>query len=310
MPAVRPSLWSGLSSAPVRPVPRDLAHRYIAYRRATSRPSVVPRLQSTVARWVVWLAQRDLEPQQATLANVHDFVATWPWATNTKRQAISDLRTFHRWLVDEGHAPSNPWDRIRGPRRPRTIPRVAAPEEMRAVDQALARASVRDARDRAVVAFLWATGARSAEARGLRMADLDLAGRRATVHGKGDKDRAVFLDAEAIASLAIWLRVRGSWAPPSSPWVFVGRHGKNLGATALRDLLLRATDRGGLARRLNPHALRHGFATDMLGRGVNLRVLQELLGHASLATTERYLHVSPDALRAEYDRARGAPPKP
>jgi site-specific recombinase XerD len=301
MPATRPSVWSGLSSAPA-PV-RDLAERYLAYRRANSSPATVQRLRGIVARWIVYLLQRGLAPAAATRAEADDFCATWPWAPNTKRQAICDLRTFHAWLVEEGHQARNPWRGVRGPRRPVRIPRVLMGEELAAMDGALARASVRDARDRAMLAFLRATGCRSGEMRSLGMADLDLGRRRAIVRGKGDKERYVFLDEPAVAAIQLWLRVRDAWAPSAAGLVFVGRHGGRVNPTVLRDALLRAAGRAELNRHVHAHVLRHTFASRMRERGVDLRVLQEMLGHADLSTTQIYTHVAPRQIQREYDRA-------
>jgi integrase/recombinase XerD len=277
---------------------RDVVERYIAVRRRTkSRPTVI-RDRSIVCRWAAWCVEHDVDVLRAREADAEDFMATWSWSAGTKRQAISDLRTFYRWLVRHELASRNPWDYVDGPRRPRRLPVPLSDEELAAIYGAAYRPTVRDIRDRAMIFLIIESGARVGEVRSLDMDKLNLDRGYAMVRGKGDKDRIIYFDGRAADALRRWLQVRHLWAPSPGGPVFVGRHGRRIGYTACRDAMLRTEQRAGLRRHVNPHLLRHTFATDALEAGVDLRAVQELLGHANLSTTQIYLHVSPSRLQA------------
>lgn len=284
-------------------VAKDPLERYLRYRAANSSPLTVVRIRYTLRRWLIWLGDRGIAPEAAQTSHAIDFISQWPWSASTVRQAISALRSYYGWMVDEEVIDRNPFGRIKGPRKPVRIPRVLSEEEMAGLRAAANEPTVRDLRDRALIAFLRASGARIGEARGLDVDDLHIGNRSAIVMGKGGKERVVFLDAEACRHLSAWLAYgRPVWGGTECGPVFLGRHGRRVPYTACRDALLRAEQRSGIGRHLHPHLLRHTFATQMLDAGADLRVIQELLGHASVATTEIYTHVSPVRLRAEYDR--------
>jgi site-specific recombinase XerD len=286
---------------------RHRAHlvRYFAYRVAIASggATTVSRLRGQVLRWSLFLAERGLDLEAATRADAVDYMATWPWSAATKRQSIYDLRALHEWLCEQGAATSNPWRGIKGPRKPHRIPRVLDVTELERIDRALARPTVRDLRDRALVSFLRATGCRIVEAQRLDLRDLDLDKREAVVTGKGDRQRIVFLDPEAVLAMRAWLSLgRHVWASSPTGPVFVGRHGQRINKTVCRDALIRAEQRAGLGRHVHPHLLRHTLATEMLENGADLRAIQEVLGHADLSTVQVYTHVARGKLREVYDR--------
>lgn len=280
----------------------DFFDRYIGYRRTVSRPSTVERIRYTLQKWKAFLGEKS--PAEATREDVDLFLSRLSAKPSTIARTISDLRCFYAWMNDRGLAETNPWSVVPRPRIGRRIPMVLRREDVDRLLRAADCISIRQIRDRAMIAFLWSTGCRVGELISLDLSNVDLDRRRAVVRGKGDKERVVLFDETTARLLGLWIRnARTIWASPSTNAVFVGRHGRRITYTAVRDALIRAADRARLGRRVHPHLLRHSFATYLLERGVDLRVIQQLLGHADLSTTQIYTHVSDRRLRDAYDRA-------
>jgi integrase/recombinase XerD len=220
-------------------------------------------------------------------------------------RAIAAVRSVHRFCVDEGFLASDPTEEIGGPRVPQGIPKALTESEVGALLDAIPGDGPRPVRDRAILETLYAGGLRISELVGLDLVDLDLHDGFVRVLGKGSKERVVPLGRGARDALgeylaggrpelqrdarvaALFLNARGGRLTRQGAWLIVRRAG----------------DRAGLAGRLFPHVLRHSCATHMLDRGADIRVVQELLGHASLSTTQVYTKVSPERLRAVYDAA-------
>jgi integrase/recombinase XerC len=219
----------------------------------------------------------------------------------TRARKLAALRSWLDHLARTGQLPGNPADGIRAPRRCPPLPRAL---DQGQVEQLLAGGGRRTIRDQAVLEILYGGGLRRAELAGLDLEDLDLAAGTALVRGKGKKERVCPLG-KAVEALRTWLAVR----PPSATTdncgyrVFPGRFGGGLGTSAIARIVGRAAAAAGLGH-VHPHQLRHSYATHLLERGADLRVIQELLGHASVATTAIYAQVSPAAMRQAYDKAR------
>lgn len=227
-------------------------------------------------------------------------------APRSLARRISAVRSFFRWLEEAGRREGNPAEGLRTPRRPRHLPEVLTPAEVARLLEAPdpRRAAWRVARDRALVETLYSTGARVAELAGLDLRDLDLAEGTALLRGKGRKERLAGIGRpcrealEAYLDAAARARVRRDPRP-----LFVNRHGQRLTPRGVARALAQRVARAGLARRVSPHTLRHCFATHLLEAGANLREVQELLGHASVATTQVYTHLTLDRLVRIYERA-------
>lgn len=219
----------------------------------------------------------------------------------------SSARTFTAWLVTRGLAETDPGARLASPRVRRTLPTVLAADEAAALMEHAAVASD-DAdpvaiRDRAVLELLYATGMRVSEACALDLADVDRQGRTVRVLGKGSKVRVVPFGRAADDALGAWLEARAQLATGRSGGaLFLGRRGGRVDPRTVRRSVT-ALARQAQVAAIAPHALRHTAATHVLEGGADLRTVQELLGHASLATTERYTHVSVERLRREFARA-------
>ncbi len=284
----------------------DPAKRYAAYRRSVSAPGTVTRIESILSRWESFCSIRK-GILDATTEDVADFIAaSCRLSASTRSGQIYTLRTFYRWLIGQGIVSSNPWDGVAVPRIPGRIPRVLSDDEMQAIEHATRQVnSTRSLRDKALILFLRDTGCRVGEAIGLNLNDVNLRNNQAIVLGKGNKERIVFFRQECSDTMHAWITIgRPRWASGTGP-VFVGRHGDRICYTACRDALIRAEKMADIGRHVNPHLLRHTFATDALESNVDLRSLQIMLGHERLDTTATYLHVSSQRLREQYDRIRG-----
>ena len=293
-------------------------------------PNTRRSYETAVGAYLDWLDERGVDWRRPSRADLRAYLAHLGarGARSSTAQRLAAIRSFHRHAARDGLAAGDPWGAIATPRLPRRLPRVLEVEQVEAllavVDEELAaagedggsRAAIATAlalRDRALVETAYAAGLRISELAAADLGSLELRRGEIRVMGKGRKERVGLLGRPAREALAAYLedgrpvlvelRPAGTDAPTE---VFLNHRGRPLGVRGLRyrlDLLRR---RAGLPDGVSPHTLRHSFATHLLDGGADLRVVQELLGHESLATTQVYTHVSPTRLRAAY---RGAHPR-
>jgi integrase/recombinase XerD len=220
-------------------------------------------------------------------------------------RALAAVRSFHRFCVEEGLLDDDPSGDVGAPRVPQGIPRALTEAEVDALLGAVPGDGPRPRRDRAILEVLYAGGLRISELVGLDLGDVDLYDGLVRVLGKGSKERVVPLGRSAREAVGDYLttgrpelsgRVR-------STAMFLNARGGRLTRQGAWLIVRAAGDRAGLQGRLYPHVLRHSCATHMLDHGADIRVVQELLGHASLSTTQVYTKVSPERLRAVYEAA-------
>jgi len=231
------------------------------------------------------------------------------YAPASVARALVAVRSFHRFCLDEGFVDEDPSEEIGAPRVPQGIPKALTEAEVEALLGAVEGDDPRALRDRAILETLYATGVRISELVGLDRADLDLEDGLVRVLGKGAKERVVPIGRTAREVLAEYLW-RGrpelerpvTRTVPGDPLLLNARGGR-LTRQSCWKIVSAAGERVGLAGRLSPHVLRHSCATHMLEHGADIRVVQELLGHASLSTTQVYTKVSPERLRAVYELA-------
>lgn len=230
----------------------------------------------------------------------------------TLARKIAALRSFYRFLVRRGLTKENPATALRTPKTRKTLPRFLTVEDAARVVDApkddAHRPETLTLRDRAMLELLYGSGLRVGELAALTLARLELGEGLARVVGKGDKERLVPLGAPCRAALADYLAVRCELRHPKSQEqhataLFLGRRGTALSVRAIQNVVRRYGALGAGRGDLHPHALRHSCATHLLDAGADLRTIQELLGHASLSTTQRYTHVSVDRLMEVYDKA-------
>lgn len=218
------------------------------------------------------------------------------------RRHLSAARSFYRFLLKEGLATRNPAAGIAAPRTARRLPRVLSPDQATRLVEFPVRDGI-DARDRALLELFYSSGLRLSELTSLDLADFDLADGIARVTGKGGKSRVVPVGAKARAALDDWLAHRATIVRAGEPAVFLNRRGQRLGRRAVQDIVARRARRQGIEQPLHPHMLRHSFASHLLESSGDLRAVQELLGHANIATTQVYTHLDFQHLARVYDHA-------
>jgi len=212
---------------------------------------------------------------------------------------IAALRAFYRFAQTEGFLPVNVAEHLALPRRWQRLPRALTDQEIEQLLTPINPETPANLCDQAMLELAYASGLRLAELRGLRLEQLELEAGFVRVIGKGNKERVVPVGRHAVAALQRYLAVgRPKLVRPRSPAnVFLTRRGTAFSASALWNRIKRRARLAGIRRNITPHMLRHSFATHLLEHGADLRVIQELLGHASIATTEVYTHVSGTRLR-------------
>jgi len=218
------------------------------------------------------------------------------------QRALSALRSFYRYLLREQAVARNPASGVTAPKSARRLPKTLT------ADQA-ARLVTFDARDplvwrdRALLELLYSSGLRLSEVVNLDLAELDLAGGLVRVTGKGRKVRDVPVGAKAREALHEWIAMRGQFAAPEEPAVFIARNGRRLGPRALQARVRYWAARQGMEVPVHPHMLRHSFASHVLESSGDLRAVQEMLGHANISTTQIYTHLDFQHLANVYDKA-------
>ncbi|HTL86957.1 MAG TPA: site-specific tyrosine recombinase XerD [Acidimicrobiia bacterium] len=233
-------------------------------------------------------------------------------------RAVVAVRSFHRFCAREGLVDQDPSVDVGAPRVPQSIPKALEEDEVARLLDAVQGDEPLAQRDRALLELLYGSGIRISEAVALELADLDLEDGIVRVLGKGNKERVVPLGSGAARALEAYLRGgrlalrRPRARSAEADAVFLNARGGRISRQACWIIVQRAAERVALGERCSPHVLRHSCATHMLNHGADLRVVQELLGHASISTTQVYTKVSPARLRAVYDaahpRARAATP--
>jgi integrase/recombinase XerC len=265
-------------------------------------PATIQAYERDLAAFVTWAERLGLrspaQVQRTTARRYLAYLATRGFARRTIARRASALRRYFGWARRVGAITSDPTAGLSAPRGEARLPRVLRPDELRTLLDEVPDGPL-GLRDVALLELLYGSGLRVAEAAALDVDDLDLPRGRVRVWGKGGKQRIVPLSDPAVDALRRWLTDgRGALATEDSPAaaVFLNRRGRRLTPRDARRVLDRRS-----AAPTHPHALRHTFATHLLDGGADLRVVQELLGHADLATTQRYTHVSKERLRTVFD---------
>jgi integrase/recombinase XerC len=225
---------------------------------------------------------------------------------STIARKLSALRSFFRFLVKRGVISTNPAETVLTPKRGRPVPNYLPVDEMFRVLDGVKGKSVLASRNRAILETLYSTGVRVAELAGMDVGDVDFDRGFVRVIGKGNKERLAPVGKKALTCIRAYLDKRGEATGPGIQGgepLFLNSRGGRLSTRSIARLLEQVVRELGLLRPISPHGVRHTFATHMLDAGADLRVVQELLGHASLSTTQRYTHVSIDRLMEVYDRA-------
>ena len=295
------------------PAPAEEFLSWLAVERGRA-PNTLAAYRRDLGAYVEFLGTRGLQIDAVSEREVEDYVA---WLRTTARapasvaRALVSVRSLHRFLVEEGASGHDPTDRVNAPRVPAGLPKALGEEE---IERLLAAVVGNDAvarRDRAILETLYAGGLRISELVGLSLGDLDVEEGILRARGKGAKERVVPIGRPARTALRAWLAPAGREALTPARWarrgdaeaVFLNQRGGRLSRQGAWGVVRRHGDRAGLGARLTPHVLRHSCATHMLDHGADIRAVQELLGHASISTTQVYTKVTIERLRRAYDEA-------
>lgn len=257
-----------------------------------------------------YLAGRGLDLLSANHAAIRGYLgvlAVDKQATSRARK-LASVKSFYRFLLRQKILTANPARLVKSPKLPKTLPKVIPIDELFALLAVPNDKTVLGLRDRAILELLYAAGLRISELCGLSLRDVDRASRLVRVMGKGRKERIVPINETAVTALEEYLARRGELlATPHDDQdpdaLFLNFRGGRLTPRSIARHLDAYVLKCALARHVSPHALRHSFATHLLGGGADIRSIQELLGHASLSTTQRYTAVSLEQLQQVYDRS-------
>ena len=293
----------------------EWAERYLdhlAVERGLS-PNTLAAYRRDLRRYVAFCAKREVVvPADVEEPTIRSFVAsisasTWgederPYSARTVARTLSSVRSFHRFLLREGGAERDPAAAIVQPKLPRSLPHPLPLDDVSRLLEAPDTATPVGLRDRAIFEVLYGAGLRISELVGLDVDDLDLEEGSVRVLGKGGKEREVPLGAFGRESVKAYLaRARPTFASRASrAALFLNQRGGRLTRQSCARILAASVEAAGIDRRVTLHTLRHSFATHLLEGGADVRVVQELLGHASVATTQIYTLVTKDHLREVY----------
>jgi integrase/recombinase XerC len=228
----------------------------------------------------------------------------------TIARKLAALRALYKFLVSRGFVDQNPAAAVRTPKKPAKLPHFLSVDDAHAVMEAQGQNPHINARDQAIVEMLYGSGLRVSEAVGLNINDVDLSAATTVVLGKGNKQRMVPVGAKAISAVEKYLHVRSliprekkQSTQTDETALFINRDGTRLSVRSVQRMVRSRGLAVGAKESLHPHALRHSCATHLLEGGADLRMIQELLGHSSLSTTQKYTHLNIDNLMGVYDRA-------
>lgn len=303
-----------------------LKEKFVTHLRDEKRasPNTVLAYGRDLDGLLAFMAERAAESSRPAPAGLPDIYVLRGWLGDLSRtckpssiaRKLASVRAFGRWLKKNGYARVNPAEQLASPKVRRELPTFLSAEDAAAVVEVPDEDNVTSKRaeeavakrDRALLELLYGGGLRVSEASNLDLEQLSLGEKCARVFGKGRKERLVPLGRSAIAAIRAWLAVRHELAHEKTRAldpraVFVSTRGRRLGPRAIQLLVRRYGMLGASRADLHPHALRHTCATHLLDGGADLRAIQEVLGHASLSTTQRYTHVSVAHLLAVYDAA-------
>lgn len=289
----------------------EALERYIIYLQAerNASPYTVRNYQAEVGEFIAFAHQHGVTRwQDVDRALVRRWLASLRvagYAAGSIARRLSEVRACCNFLVEAGDLAKNPLAGMSSPRQPRHQPRVLGYDEVLALLRVPDTSTAQGQRNRAILELLYGSGIRLGELEGLNLDDLDLTQRQVRVLGKGNKERiALFGSPAEIALRQYMVDGRRQLANDSSgAALFLNRFGRRMGRVSIIRMLARCATLAGIERKVTPHALRHSFATHLVDEGVDIRIIQELLGHESPTTTQRYTHVSQARLHEVVRRA-------
>ena len=292
---------------------------YLEFERGLAR-NTLSAYRTDLLQYAAFLGDRDLDPTEVSAADVSDFLADLargdgeerpPASAATLNRKMACLRSFYRHLRRGELLEGDPTADLRPPRKDKTLPKVLAYAEVKRLLESVGGADPADLRDRAILEVMYGCGLRASETVGLELGSIDLETAVLRAYGKGSKERLVPVGREAGAAVRRYLRDgRPKFAAGRDVRaLFLNQRGGALTRQGLYKIIRGRARDAGLADRMSPHTLRHSFATHLLSGGCDLRSVQEMLGHADVATTQIYTHLTANEIKQVYfethPRARG-----
>ena len=267
---------------------------------------------SDILSFLVWMDEQSCEDVNFSRVREYlHFIQKFNYKKTTVARKIASLRTFYKYLYRERKVDSNPAMNLTNPKRPKSLPKFLTPDE---VEQILNNTKIETPagyRNRTILELLWATGMRISELSGLNFGDLNLEHNEIRVFGKGSKERIILVTDRAKNFLERYIESARALIPKGFPVpdtsenspVFINNTGYRLQTRTVRNVINEVVEKINLPKHVTPHVFRHSFATHLIENGADLRVVQELLGHASISNTQLYTHVSTQHLKDVYNEA-------
>jgi integrase/recombinase XerC len=294
----------------------EVTQNYLSYLQSVRgvSPRTLAAYRDDLSLFVNYCNNHDIDPVQASPYQVQSFIAELSAeraAPSSVNRRLSSIRGFYRWLLRFGKRADNPCDALRNVKAPQGLPSVLWEDEMAAfAELPETRKILWPQRDKALILVMYSAGLRISELASLSM-NMIIGNREgARVTGKGGKERIVFFSGEAQTALGDYLpqrtaRIRdmGIHAADIHGALFISEKGRPLSVPGIRWIIGQYAQQSGLGKNIHPHSLRHSFATHLVNAGCDVRIVQEMLGHASLSTTQRYAHVNIESLKKAYARA-------
>ncbi len=279
---------------------------YLKLEKSLSHNSVEAYLHD-IDKFTQYLEGESIEKQPAdiTISELQDFIK-WLNINNldakSQSRIISGLRAFYKYLILEDITQNNPTELLDAPRTARKLPDVLSVEEIEKLIQAIDRSKPQGERNRAIIETLYGCGLRVSELINLKISNIYFNEEYIRITGKGDKERLVPAGSKALDQIKLYIqtcRVHQAVRKGNEDFVFLNNRGSRLTRVMIFTMLKELAELAGIKKHISPHTLRHSFATHLVERGANLRAVQEMLGHASITTTEIYTHLNREYLRDE-----------
>ena len=284
----------------------DITRRYLRYLKLERgfSPHTIAAYGHDLEYLSAFCEQYDLDFADISLAEMERFASTLHdqgIGANSQARILSGVRAFFRYLVLEGRVDTDPTELLDWPQLPEHLPEVLTTEEVDLLEDSIDLSREDGHRNRAIIEVLFSCGLRVSELVTLRISNLFLEEGFIKVNGKGSKERLVPISRRAIKELRYWFEDRNLMKikQGEEDYVFLNRRGSHLTRTMILIMIKRQAEAAGIKKTISPHTLRHSFATELLKGGADLRIIQAMLGHESIATTQIYTHIDTTTLREE-----------
>ena len=266
---------------------------------------------SDILSYIIWLGEDNCENADSVKIREYlHFIQKYNYKKTTTARKIASIRTFYKFLFREKKIESNPAENLISPKRPKPLPKFLQMNEVEDILNNINISTPAGYRNRAILELLWASGMRISELSGLNFENLNLENNEITVFGKGAKERIILITDRAKSYLEKYINyaralvAKGYKIPPatdSNP-VFINKTGYRLQPRMIRNVINDIVEKIELPKHVSPHMFRHSFATHLIENGADLRVVQELLGHASISNTQIYTHISLQHMKEVYEQ--------